>query len=84
MRWSADDQGKALAWTVEQRGKCLICGTHEWEFGTVEHPVDAYVADGFLCPGCELLDSEKERRADQETQPGMKLVLYSKGPANGT
>ena len=69
---------------VEQRGKCPKCATYGWEHGTEEHPVDAYEADGFHCPGCALLDTEEERRRDLPSAPGMKLVLYRKGSADGT
>ena len=83
MTWAADDQGKALAWMIEQRGKCPKCGTFHWEHGTDSEPTDAYEADGLHCPGCELLERESDRRQDQPSDPGVRLVLYPKGLTDG-
>ena len=80
MAWDEDDQGKALAWQIEQRGRCGVCGTFAFE----HEDGPAYEADGLHCDGCEALEVEKARRADQPETPGVHLVLYPKGPADGS
>ena len=80
MAWEADDQGKAIAWQIEQRGKCNICGTYAFEHD--DGP--GYEADGLHCYGCEALEIEKIRRADSPQTPGDHLVLYPKGAADGS
>lgn len=82
MRWDADDQGKALAWVVEQRTKCDTCGTFPWMWDD-DHP-DAYIADGLHCHGCHALEVEADRRKDDPPDPGVRLVLYPKGADDGS
>ena len=78
--WDESDQGKALAWQKEQKAKCDRCGTFDWQHA--DGP--AFVADGFVCAGCATLEVEKARRADSPEEPGVRLVLYPKGPADGS
>lgn len=63
------DQDKALAWTREQRKVCQ-CGTRasEWEADRF-----AYVGQQRHCPGCELIDMEKENIP--EGSKGMSVYL---------
>lgn len=78
MGWDEDDQGKALAWHLEQRTKCPACGSFAWEWGDEHEHVDAYDADGLHCHGCEKLDVEHDRRKDLPETPGVRVVLYPK------
>ncbi len=56
LRWSELDQDKALAWAAAQREIC-VCGTRRSEW---ERNPNAYV--GFIdqCPGCELIELERD------------------------
>lgn len=73
--WTEEDQGKALAWQLEQSEKCPRCGVFYWEHDGDE---SAYEADGFHCPGCAELEEEKDRRKDDPDTPGVRIVLYPK------
>ncbi len=76
--WSDQDQGKALAWQIEQRELCQHCGGKAWEFGTEDKPLTPYEADGYKCGGCEAIAVEKDRRKDEPESPGVRVVLYPK------
>lgn len=76
--WSDEDQGKALAWQLEQLDRCPHCGTYGWQWGTADEPLHPYQADGYTCGGCEALAIERDRRKDDPESPGTRLVLYPK------
>lgn len=80
LAWPDEDQGKAIAWQIEQSERCPTCGTFHWEWGTEDEPIEAYVADGFRCMGCAAREIEQDRRKDEPDTPGVRLVLYPKGP----
>lgn len=69
-----------MAWQIDQRGRCGKCGTSPWEW---DDDPDAYEPDGLMCLGCEALDKENERRRDEPAVPGISVVLYRKGTADG-
>ncbi len=55
------DQDKALAWNREQRRVCR-CGTRteEWKKDRF-----AYIGQQRACPGCEVLEQERENVPEQ-------------------
>lgn len=61
LTWDEVDQDKALAYQREQATVC-VCGTRqaEWEADRF-----AYVAESRQCPGCELLEMERENVPDK-------------------
>lgn len=71
-RWSDLDREKALAYAQLQHVTC-DCGTRmeEWDPAQGGHRF-AYVGDSWRCPGCELLDAEREGHADVK---GVKHAL---------
>ena len=56
--WLDDDQDKALAFVAERAKVCPDCATRPEEWAEDEY---AYVADTYVCPGCEVLDMEREQ-----------------------
>jgi hypothetical protein len=73
LAWSVDDQEAALAWMVEESGRCGGCGTHEWQW---EADWDYAQAEGYVCPGCQKLATV---RKNQKTEiPGMHFRLVTK------
>lgn len=63
LSWDVVDQDKALAWQREQAKVCRGCGTRKEEW---DRDKFAYVGEIECCPGCELLEQEKEHMKDQE------------------
>jgi len=57
LEWDELDQDKALAWTRERAKCCPGCGTRaeEWKRDRF-----AYVGQTRYCPGCEILEQERE------------------------
>lgn len=55
--WDELDQDKALAWMRERAKQCPGCGTRaeEWKRDRF-----AYVGQTRYCPGCEVLEQERE------------------------
>lgn len=68
--WDQDDQDKALGFEREQAKVCPGCGTHSevWEKDKF-----AYAPNSWQCPGCELL--ERERETIPEQARGVKVYL---------
>lgn len=60
LSWSEEDQDKALAYQRAMRELCS-CGTREAEW---EEDKFAYVSDHRQCPGCELIEMEKDNLPD--------------------
>lgn len=60
LSWDPTDQDKALAFVRERQTTCR-CGTqmHEWEKDKF-----AYVGQQRQCPGCEVLEQERENVPD--------------------
>ena len=56
LSWEPDDQDKALAFVREQRKTCR-CGTKPEEWVKDRF---AYVGQQRQCPGCEVLEQERE------------------------
>jgi hypothetical protein len=75
-RWSALDRAKAMAFLAYQRATCSGCGTRleEWR---PEHGGDrfAYVVDSHTCPGCELVEMERDQTPDGPEGRGVKIGL---------
>lgn len=61
-RWTEDDQDKAIEYERWLRAECS-CGTRmeEWD----EDPY-AYVGYQWRCPGCEVIEQEKENVPEGE------------------
>ena len=68
--WDPDDQDKALGFEREMAKVCSGCGTHKeaWEKDRF-----AYVPNSWQCPGCELLERERQTIPDQAK--GVKTFL---------
>lgn len=73
-QWAPDDREYALAYQRVQAEKCSGCGTakHEWEEDRF-----AYVADTWVCPGCENIANETHNDPLKESggTPGLKTYL---------
>lgn len=74
--WDPADQDKALAWIAEQKKVCKGCGTRKTEW---KHDKFAYVGQIEICPGCELLDMERDN-IDDGTK-GVKTFLAPRATA---
>jgi hypothetical protein len=70
LEWDELDQDKALAWHREQATVCRGCGTRPAEWARDRF---AYVGQTRYCPGCELLEQEKENVP--ETARGVTVHL---------
>lgn len=64
--WDEGDQDKAIAWSLEQRKKCGGCNTQDDDW---QRDKFAYVGASDRCPGCEILEQERE-----QVPPGQKGV----------
>lgn len=56
LSWDPDDQDKAIGYTREQARVCR-CGTRQSEWKDDRY---AYVGQQRQCPGCEVLEQERE------------------------
>ncbi len=57
LSWTPLDQDKALAWRRAQAELCQGCGTRSSEWAKDRF---AYVGQTRYCPGCEILEQERE------------------------
>ena len=73
--WSDEDQDKALAWKLQQKGRCDSCGTFDWQWPDEGNDSDLE-ADGYICFGCERIEREVERRSEQPKQLGQKYGFF--------
>ncbi|WP_228718401.1 hypothetical protein [Kitasatospora acidiphila] len=75
-RWTALDRAKALAFLAYRRHVCDGCGTRaaEWDERAGGDRF-AYVAETVRCPGCELVEMERERVPDGAEGRGVKIGL---------
>jgi hypothetical protein len=75
-RWTALDRAKALAWAEWQRAVCPECHTRleEWDQGRGGDP-HAYVTDTLRCPGCELIEQERDHVPGDRSGYGVKIQL---------
>ncbi|MET9318808.1 hypothetical protein ABZX75_01200 [Streptomyces sp. NPDC003038] len=75
-RWSALDRAKALAYLAYTQASCDGCGTRaaEWDEGMGGDRF-AYVPEPYRCPGCELIEMEREQVPDGAEGRGMKIGL---------
>lgn len=71
LSWDEDDQDKALEYISQQKTVCEGCGTRE---ETWENDQYAYVSWAKRCPGCELLDQEKDNWTDRPSS-GIRIML---------
>ncbi|MFB6604224.1 hypothetical protein ACFCXR_15335 [Streptomyces noursei] len=71
-RWTPLDRAKALAWAEWQRTTCPECHTRleEWD-----HDRHAYVTDTLRCPGCELIEQERDHVPTDRSGYGVKIQL---------
>lgn len=75
LSWSEDDQDKALAFQRAQLEICSTCGTREAEW---EADRFAYVGEAVRCPGCEVLEMERDNVP--ENAKGVHLRLKKNLP----
>ena len=71
-RWSELDRAKALAWAEWQRAVCPECHTRLEEWDRDRH---AYVTDTLRCPGCELIEQERDHVPTDRSGYGVKIQL---------
>lgn len=76
-RWSALDRAKSLAYLAFQRSVCDGCGTRQAEWDEQQAGGDrfAYVAEPVRCPGCELIEMEREQIPQGAEGRGVKIGL---------
>ena len=69
--WSDRSQDLALAYKRLEREQCPGCGTRleEWDGNDF-----AYVAESFVCPGCEVLELEDGNIPDKAKGVRKRLV----------
>lgn len=77
MEWDELDQDKALGWVREQAKRCSGCGTRASEWAKDRF---AYVGQVKYCPGCEVL--EQERDNVREDARGVTVYLAPRELAN--
>lgn len=67
--WTAADRDKAIWWQIRKAETCPSCGTRpeEWEPQLGGHR-RAYVAEEFVCAGCEVLQRADAQRPEDEPQ----------------
>jgi hypothetical protein len=75
LAWSDEDQGKALAWSLQQRGRCKSCVTFDWQWPNEGVDSDL-VADTYMCYGCEQIERQIDRQKDLPTQHGIKFGFF--------
>ncbi|GAA1353527.1 hypothetical protein ACFPK5_28735 [Streptomyces beijiangensis] len=75
-RWSARDRAKALAYLVSLRAVCTGCGTRgaEWDPDAGGDRF-AYITEPSRCPGCELIEMEREQVPEGPEGRGVKIGL---------
>ena len=78
--WTELDRAKALAWHQWQRVVCGECRTRlaEWDpqQGGDRH---AYIPDTIRCPGCELIEQERDQVPNDRSGYGVKIQLLPRG-----
>lgn len=74
LSWSELDQDKALAWVRRQALHCKGCGTRQEEW---DEDRFAYVAESYICPGCEVIAQERENVPDKQKGVHIKLVPFA-------
>lgn len=78
--WEPRDREWALAWQQVEAARCKACGTFhdEWEADRF-----AYVADTWVCPGCENLENERKNdpNKDHGGTAGLKTYLVPRAVA---
>ncbi|GAA0642941.1 hypothetical protein GCM10009548_04340 [Streptomyces malaysiensis subsp. malaysiensis] len=79
-RWTELDRAKALAWAEWQRAMCPECHTRleEWDAKRGGDP-HAYVTDTLRCPGCELIEQERDHVPGDRSGYGVKIQLLPRG-----
>ncbi|MFI1830705.1 hypothetical protein ACH41E_30350 [Streptomyces sp. NPDC020412] len=75
-RWTALDRAKAMAWAEWRRSVCPECHTRleEWDRRRGGDP-HAYVTDTLRCPGCELIEQERDHVPHDRSGYGVKIQL---------
>lgn len=69
--WDEHDQEKALAWQLRESDRCGACGTlgSDWEDDDF-----AYVGHVRQCPGCEIIERERDQVREGERGVHVGLV----------
>ena len=75
-RWTSLDRAKAMAYRAYSRTTCSGCGTRadEWE-PALGGDRFAYVTETHRCPGCELIEMERDQVPDGPEGRGVKIGL---------
>ncbi|MEU2755296.1 hypothetical protein [Streptomyces albidoflavus] len=75
-RWTALDRAKALAYAAFDRSVCEGCGTRmaEWDEDAGGDRF-AYVPEPQRCPGCELIEMERDQVPQGAEGRGVKIGL---------
>lgn len=71
-QWETRDYELALAYQQMEAGRCTGCGTFKDEWDTDRF---AYVAETWICPGCENLENERHNDHTEGGRPGLKTYL---------
>ncbi|WP_329317998.1 hypothetical protein [Streptomyces sp. NBC_01262] len=75
-RWTGLDRAKAVAYLAYTRAVCEGCGTRaaEWDDESGGDRF-AYVPFTSRCPGCELIEMEREQVPEGAEARGVKIGL---------
>lgn len=80
LAWSADDQDKAIAYTVRQRARCPSCGTNPDEWVTAGgDPVipPPYEPTTHVCMGCADKERYDKSMQDEPVKGGYTVLVPS-------
>lgn len=79
LAWDELDQDKAISWRREQAKVCPTCRTRKAEWAADK---TAYIGHIEQCPGCEVLEMERENLQDVEQRgngaKGLQVTLVPK------
>lgn len=73
LKWSQDDQAKALAYLFEDAERCPMCGTADWEWQGNKHAYEPVLK---TCLGCYYKEVARE---GQDIGPGVTVSLEKPG-----
>lgn len=74
LSWPQLDQDKVVAFLRYQSTVCSDCRTRSEDW---ERDREAYIGDTIRCPGCEILEQEKDGVPSEADTKGVKFVLRS-------
>jgi len=79
LAWADHDQDAALAWQAHEARRCPHCGTHPDDWNPDKGGRrDAFHGQVVICPGCQQIESSREREPDAGNLHGARIILRSR------